>query len=71
MGEVFLARDLATGAECALKRLRHGDLHRAVAHEFAVLTRIRHPAIVDVLELGFAPDGSAWYTMSDISTGDM
>ena len=65
MGEVFLARDLATGAECALKRLRPKAVsdRSALAREFALLAGIRHPAVVEVLELGFEPDGAAWYAM--------
>jgi transcriptional regulator with GAF, ATPase, and Fis domain len=66
MGEVFLARDLATGAECALKRLsaEAGLLPPdALAREFEALTRVRHPEIVAVHELGFAPDGTPFYTM--------
>jgi serine/threonine-protein kinase len=65
MGEVFLARDLATGAECALKRLRADAVsdRSALSREFELLTRLRHPSVVEVLELGYAPDGTAWYTM--------
>src|SRR6266850_2455697 len=66
MGEVFLARDLATGSECALKRLpaRAGLLPPdALAREFEALTRVRHPEIVAVYELGFAPEGTPYYTM--------
>ncbi|HEY6865722.1 MAG TPA: serine/threonine-protein kinase, partial [Candidatus Eisenbacteria bacterium] len=66
MGEVFLARDLATGAECALKRLALGPgllPPDALAREFEALTRVRHPEIVAVHELGFAPDGTPYYTM--------
>src|SRR5215510_10564684 len=66
MGEVYLARDLTTGAECALKRLSGGAMAIApdlLRHEFEALTRVRHPAVVSVRELGFAPDGSPWYTM--------
>jgi Nif-specific regulatory protein len=65
MGEVFLARDMATGAECALKRLvpRAGARFSDVRREFEILTRLRHPAVVSVIELGFAPDGTPFYTM--------
>src|SRR5262249_4487901 len=65
MGEVFRARDLATGAECALKRLRPDAVsdRGALSREFALLAAIRHPVIVQVHELRYAPDGSAWYTM--------
>jgi Nif-specific regulatory protein len=69
MGEVYLARDLATGAQCALKRLNvASDAGRAAApdlmrREFEALTRVRHPSVVAVHELGFAPDGTAFYTM--------
>src|SRR5262245_28103634 len=66
MGAVHLALDLATGHECALKRLEPGVLFASpdsLRQEFDVLSRIRHPAVVGVLDLGFAPDGSAFYTM--------
>ena len=65
MGEVFLARDLATGAECALKRLtpRAGARLSEVRHEFEALSRLSHPAIVHVFDLHFAPDGTPFYTM--------
>ena len=66
MGEVFLARDLTTGSECALKRLRAGTAMPAAEltrREFEALTRLRHPAVVAVHELGFAHDGSAYFTM--------
>jgi transcriptional regulator with GAF, ATPase, and Fis domain/tetratricopeptide (TPR) repeat protein len=66
MGHVFLARDTTTGAECALKRLgRRGmaELPAAVRREFEALTRIRHPAIVAVHELGVSPEGTPYCTM--------
>ena len=66
MGEVFLARDLTTGAECALKRLHHGagrEMSGILEEEFRSLTRARHPAVVSVFELGFAPDGRPFFTM--------
>ena len=66
MGEVFLARDLSTGVECALKRLRPAATMPAAEitrREFEALSRLRHPSIVAVYELGFAPDGTPYYTM--------
>ena len=65
MGEVFLALDLTSGAECALKRLKPResfdlpDLRR----EFEALTRVRHPAVVAALELGLDEAGAPFYTM--------
>ena len=65
MGEVFLALDLTTGTECALKRLKPRgsfdlpDLRR----EFDALTRVRHPAVVAALELGLDEVGAPFYTM--------
>jgi serine/threonine-protein kinase len=66
MGEVFLARDLTTGQECALKRLRAETLLAAsdlARREFEAITRVRHPAVVSVFEMGFAPDGAPYFTM--------
>ncbi len=65
MGQVVLVHDLATRSECALKRLRSDTVaHRgALAREFALLARVRHPAIVGVLDLGYTPEGSPWFTM--------
>ncbi|MBI5711457.1 MAG: sigma 54-interacting transcriptional regulator [Candidatus Eisenbacteria bacterium] len=69
MGEVFLARDLATGAECALKRMVAAPIRGdaldpgVMLREFEALTRVRHPTVVAVHELGFAPDGAPYFTM--------
>lgn len=66
MGDVYLARDLSTGTECALKRMIPGtsrlpaDLLR---NEFKTLARVRHPAIVGVHELSLSPDGVPYFTM--------
>src|SRR5262249_44667997 len=66
MGQVWLALDHPTRTECALKRLEV-RLPRAerdsLRREFEVLARVRHPAVVSVYELGFAPDGTPFYTM--------
>ena len=66
MGNVWLALDRTNGAECALKRLEANlprSEHDSLRREFEVLARIRHPSIVTVHELGFAPDGTPFYTM--------
>ena len=66
MGAVHLALDLSTSTECALKRLAPEMVRTApdsLRREFEVLTRVRHPAVVRVYELGFAPDGTPYYTM--------
>src|SRR5258708_20539560 len=66
MGDVYLARDLTTGAECALKRLRlvgGRDNAGMLEAEFRVLAGVRHPAVVRVFELGFAADGHPFFTM--------
>jgi Nif-specific regulatory protein len=66
MGSVYLALDLSSRTECALKRLDPEMVRSApdsLRREFEVLTRVRHPAVVAVYELGFAPDGTPFYTM--------
>jgi len=66
MGRVWLALDLTDHSECALKQLdlrfprRERD---SLRREFEVLARVRHPAVVAVRELGFAPDGTPYFTM--------
>src|SRR5262245_7645457 len=66
MGDVYLARDLTTGGECALKRLperMRNVAPRVLRREFEALSRVRHPAVVAVYDGGFAPDGTPWLSM--------
>jgi len=66
MGRVWLALDLTNDTECALKQLetRLARSERdSLRREFELLTRVRHPAVVSVNELGFASDGTPFYTM--------
>jgi eukaryotic-like serine/threonine-protein kinase len=75
MGEVFLARDLATGDSVALKRVRDGQLRRpkVLAHfraEYHALSRLRHPRIIKVHEFGVF-DGVPYYTMELLDGKDL
>src|SRR5689334_6629509 len=66
MGSVWLAVDRTTGAECALKRLKSNlpvPERDSLRREFELLTRVRHPSIVAAYELGFASDGTLFFTM--------
>jgi serine/threonine protein kinase/tetratricopeptide (TPR) repeat protein len=54
MGELFRARDLATGDTVALKTLRVGDPER-FAREAATLAQLDHPAIVRHVASSAAP----------------
>ena len=66
MGDVYLARDLTMGTECALKRMKPGAARASpdqMRREFEALARVRHPAVVAVHELGFGPDGAPYLTM--------
>src|SRR4029077_20196274 len=64
MGEVSLALDRTTGAECALKRLRADKAaSETLRQEFAALIAVRHPAIVSVYEFGVDFDGTPFFTM--------
>jgi Nif-specific regulatory protein len=66
MGTAWLALDLSNGTECVLKRLDPAVLRLApdsLRREFELLARVRHPSVVAVHELGFAPDGSPYLTM--------
>lgn len=68
MGTVHAARDLRLGRDVALKELaveRAADpLARArLAREAAVTSRLDHPGIVPVYDVGTLPDGRPFYTM--------
>ena len=66
MGEVFLARDLTTGLECALKRLRGraaDGILESSRREFEAHARVRHPVLVSVYEFGVSPEGVPFCAM--------
>src|SRR5436190_8244172 len=66
MGEVFLARDLTTGVECALKRLRgqpSEGIPESARREFEAHARVRHPVLVTVFEFGVSPEGVPFCAM--------
>ncbi len=69
MGEVFLARDLASGAECAVKRLHaHQAAHaESLKREFEALTRLRHPTIVAVHDFATTAAGIPYLVMEYVA----
>jgi tetratricopeptide (TPR) repeat protein len=72
MGEVFVARELATGRKVALKRLlpaaqKRQALFRA---EYHVLARLKHPFIIEVYEFGVDKE-LPYYTMELLDGYDL
>jgi predicted ATPase len=77
MGEVYAAEDRLTGEHIALKRviIKPGltntsisvgehDLRHALANEFHVLSSLRHPGIISVMDYGFDTERRPYYTMT-------
>lgn len=65
MGTVYRARNKTTNETVAVKRLRSfdpTDIQR-FEREFAILCKLRHPAIVACSELGKTADGSCYIVM--------
>ncbi len=77
MGEVYAAEDRLTGEHIALKRVlvkpnytkdpstrTNNDLRYALANEFQVLSSLRHPGIISVMDYGFDAERNPYYTMT-------
>ena len=67
MGQVFRVLDQTSGQELALKVLRpldgdEGDRVRRFQREIQILTRIRHPAVLRILDWGDSPVGLYFVT---------
>ncbi|GEM_PF-1365797 len=71
MGEVFLAEDTRLGRPVAMKILAQEMVGSALTRRFELeartISRIEHPGIVPVHDLGALPDGRLYYTMKFIS----
>jgi len=83
MGIVYLAHDSLYKQEVALKRLNvpsdylqftsktsgspAGNILMTLAHEFQILSSLRHPNIVDVLDYGFDSEQKPYFTMELLS----
>ena len=76
MGDVYRAYDRLTGQAVALKRITLSDRHivlnpdydttdfrLAFAQEFKVLSSLRHPNIISVLDYGFDDDRNPFFTL--------
>ncbi|EYF04769.1 Hypothetical protein CAP_4245 [Chondromyces apiculatus DSM 436] len=76
MGEVYEAEHPALGRRFALKVL-HRDLHDCpdsaarLADEAHLLGRIRHPGVVQVIDLGMTGDGRPYFVMELLSGRDL
>lgn len=66
MGVVWLAKDLSTGKQVALKRIT-GEISEVAQlrfkQEFRMMTQLRHPNCCEVYEYGQLPDGAPFFTM--------
>ena len=67
MGQVFRVEDATSGQALALKVLRpldgdEGDRVRRFQREIQILTRIRHPAVLHILDWGDSPAGLYFVT---------
>jgi len=75
-GTVLLADDSARGQPVAIKML-HAELARSSVgvarflREVQVVNMIRHPAIVDIQELGALPDGRPYFVMELLDGCDL
>lgn len=67
MGEVYRATDRLSGHTVAVKRVRATDRDEegrlSLAREFSLLSSLRHPNIVSVLDYGFDADGAPFLAM--------
>ncbi|NUP10873.1 MAG: protein kinase [Polyangiaceae bacterium] len=71
MGEVRLVRDAIIGRDVALKVLdtalqAQPDAVRRFIREAQIQGQLEHPAIVPVHDLGFTPEGCAYFTMKRV-----
>lgn len=71
MGEVQLVRDEVVGREVALKVLdpvlhMQPDAVRRFMREAQIQGQLEHPSIVPVHDLGFTPEGRAYFTMKRV-----
>lgn len=86
MGAVYVAHDRLTGERVALKQMlvsteqldfglaeqaeTHHSLQLALAHEFKLLSGLRHPHVISVLDYGFDEEGVAFFTMPFLEGGE-
>ena len=76
MGVVHAARDAVLGRDVALKTLPADRALDAaagarLAREAAITSRLDHPGIVPVLDIGRTPDGRGFYTMRLVRGGSL
>jgi hypothetical protein len=74
---VYHVREIASGQELALKRLRHdltsaraAELTKHLEREFYALAQLRHPRVIEVYDYGVS-EGLPYYTMELLDGGDL
>ncbi|WP_437675849.1 protein kinase domain-containing protein [Sorangium sp. So ce131] len=73
MGEVFRARDRATGQAVAVKVMlaRHAGERARFQREVQVLSELRHPAVVQFVAHGATPEGEPYLAMEWLEGEDL
>jgi serine/threonine protein kinase/WD40 repeat protein len=76
MGVVCVAWDRVCGRPVAIKFLRdelayHAESNDRLVREASVLSRLRHPGVPSVHDMGVDPDGRAWYAMRLIEGSEL
>lgn len=75
-GIVYAARDIALARKVAIKVLRpdladRPDVARRFSHEAVTISRLQHPGIPQIFEIGTCPDGRPFHSMQYIKGEDM
>ena len=73
IGDVFLVRDLAEGQDVCLKLLSNSGVAGSedLGREFTLLTRLRHPGLIRVLDFGVDDVHGSFFTMEYACGGDL
>jgi len=76
MGEVYLAQHLVSERRCAIKLLRpelsaSRDHVERFVREARAVNRSAHPNVIELIDAGYLPDGSAYHAMELLEGEDL